>query len=305
MPRRKAGRQGSVLERLKGMYPDLTASEQMITDFIIRNVNEIHTLTVTEMAIRCGVSEATITRFAKRCGMSGFTELRTAFVPDLLQWQQARYQKGAREEINPADPLHRVAEKFTDRLVQSWERAMASLDMDALEQAVDRLNDASRVVVFGNGGSAYLASSFALKLMKLGVHARAEFDPNTIETSLVLLGEDDVAFAISHGGESSETVSMTALARGRGCTTIGLTSSFQSPLARQSDVRLVYGWFDFPLGRATEIGLARTIQAGVIDLLGMGLALRMTDPQKPPTGATDGRDEAVEGGLNEAEDGPY
>lgn len=269
-----AGLQGQLtgsLTKIKVIYRELTPAEKSVADFIIHNLRDFHRLTISEVAERCGVSEATITRFARRCGFSGFPELRTSLVPDVLDWQRKRYQRAARQEITPSDSIPEVMEKFLGRINQASTQALTTIDPLQLEAAVEALLAAQKIVLFGNGGSAYLAASTSLKLLKLGLNAISYLDLNGIQAAALSLKEGDAALAISHTGTTSETLESLALAAGTGCTTIACTSSARSPLAKLSQIPLVYG----PVQQESEIGLARVIQALTLDLLATAVALRI------------------------------
>ena len=86
-----------------------------------------------------------------------------------------------------------------------------------------------------------------------------------------MLQEGDVAIAVSHSGTTRETLDSLSLAVGTGCTTIVCTGWGKSPMAKISDIQLVYGLVQ----QESEIGLARVIQALILDLVATMVALRM------------------------------
>ena len=156
-------------------------------------------------------------------------------------------------------------------MLEASNQALTTIDPKELERAVDAILAADRIVLLGNGGSLYLAASTGLKFMKLGLTAISYLDYNGIQASALLLKEGDVALAVSHSGTTRETLESLALAAGTGCTTIACTSRAKSPLAKISDIQLVYG----PVQQESEIGLARVIQALTLDLLATLVALRL------------------------------
>lgn len=259
------------LGRIKGMYNQFTLSEQQVADYIVSNLRDFHRLTISEVAEKCSVSVATLTRFAKTCGYSGFPELRTSLIPDILDWQKTRYHQSALEKLQPTDPAIDVIRKFDKNIKEASSLALATIDPMALEEAVQALLVARRIVLIGNGGSVYLAASTALKFLKLGLTAICYLDYNGIQSAALMLQDGDVALAVSHSGTTRETLDSLSLAVGTGCTTIVCTSSSKAPMARISDIQLVYG----VVQQESEIGLARVIQALVLDLLATMVALRM------------------------------
>lgn len=259
------------LNRIKLLYPDLTPAEKNVADYIINNLRDFHRLTISEVAQKCKVSEATLTRFAKTCGFTGFPELRTSLIPDILGWQKMRYHRVALQEMSASDSTAEIMEKFLGRTMEASTQALTSIASDHLEEAIEVILEAGKIVLIGNGGSMYLAASTALKFMKLGLNAICYLDYNGMQTSALLLKEGDVALAVSHSGTTRETWESLALAAGTGCTTIACTSRVKSPLAKISDIKLIYG----PVQQESEIGLARVIQALTLDLLATMVALRI------------------------------
>lgn len=263
------------LTTIKSIYNDLTPAEIKVADYIINNLKDVHRLSISQLATKCKVSEATLTRFSKSCGFSGFAEFRTSLIPDILQWQQQRYQRSALEELSISDSTQDVVHKFGNKIIEGCEHAFSSLDKTQLDLAVNSIIGAHKTILMGNGGSVYLAGSTALKLMKLGLNTISYLDFNGMLASTILLNENDVALAISHSGETRETLESMALAKGSGCTTIVVTGRPRSTLAKMGDINLFYGSVALPLGRESEIGISRGIQAIVMDLLATLISLRI------------------------------
>lgn len=259
------------LSVIKGLYSQFTPTEQQVADYIFRNLRDFHRLSISEVAEQCGVSVATLTRFARSCGYSGFPELRTSLIPDILDWQKNRYHQVALQELCPEDPATDVIKKFEMRMQEASSQALSTVEPEQLELAVQAILKANRIILIGNGGSVYLAASTALKFLKLGLTAISYLDFNGIQASTLILQEGDVAIAVSHSGTTRETLESLALAVGTGCTTIACTGWGKSPLAKISDIQLVYGLVQ----QESEIGLARVIQALMLDLLATMVALRL------------------------------
>lgn len=259
------------LNRIKELRPTFTPAEQQVADYIVENLRDFHRLSITEVAANCNVSVATLTRFAKSCGYAGFPELRTSLVPDILNWQKSRYQRVALDNLSPNDRATEVIQKFEHQILAASSQALATIDPVQLEDAVQALLAADRIVLIGNGGSVYLAASTALKFLKLGLSAISYLDYNGLQASALTLTEKDVALAISHSGKTRETLNTLSLAVGTGCTSIVCTGWGQSPMAKVSDIQLVYGLVQ----QESEIGFARVIQALALDLLATMVALRI------------------------------
>ena len=69
---------GKTIVHIKAHYDELSRAERKVADFLIDNPDDILPLYITELADRCGASEATIVRFAKKLGFDGYQQLKIA-----------------------------------------------------------------------------------------------------------------------------------------------------------------------------------------------------------------------------------
>src|SRR5436190_5720336 len=64
------------LAAISDALPKLKGSAQKAAQFIVNSPRETINLTITELGVRAGVSEASIVRFAQALGYSGFHALK-------------------------------------------------------------------------------------------------------------------------------------------------------------------------------------------------------------------------------------
>jgi RpiR family transcriptional regulator, carbohydrate utilization regulator len=122
---------------------------------------------------------------------------------------------------------------------QSIRGAAASVDIAAFTRAQRAIADAREVLFAGVGGSDALAALAAFRFSALGVRAYAAADALTQHLRAGTLGADGVCVAISHTGESRDTIETVTTAGQMGATTIGITSFAGSPLTQAAEVVLV------------------------------------------------------------------
>ena len=65
----------SVSGVLCSSYDSFFEAEKKIADFILSNKSDIIDMTVAELALASGTSDATVSRFCRRCGFNGFHHL--------------------------------------------------------------------------------------------------------------------------------------------------------------------------------------------------------------------------------------
>lgn len=107
-------------------------------------------------------------------------------------------------------------------------------DREGIDTLVDRLLDAPRVFVTGEGRSGLMGKAFAMRLMHLGLSVYV-----IGETITPAVGKGDLVVAISGSGKTGGTVRAVQGARGAGAAVHAVTTDPQSPLGEAADAALV------------------------------------------------------------------
>ncbi|MBE7046410.1 MAG: MurR/RpiR family transcriptional regulator [Ruminococcaceae bacterium] len=216
---------------IKLLYDKMGKAEKHIADWIFDHPGEIISLSIVDLAEKCGCGEATIVRFAKRLGFNGFQELK--FV---LGNQAGNSQIST--NINPDDDAYTIYEKVCNDIYLSLEKTKSSLDREALSLAADKICKANKIVIFGLGNSASVATDLSHKLLRAGLNAIAYSDNHMQVIAASHLKEGDVAIGISHSGSSKDIVEALKTAREQGASTISVTNRGKSPILKHSDIVL-------------------------------------------------------------------
>jgi RpiR family transcriptional regulator, carbohydrate utilization regulator len=136
-------------------------------------------------------------------------------------------------------------------------------------QASDSPADVLSKVLTAAG--APLAQDEAYRLLTLGIRAQAPPDVHVQHVAARLLATDDVCFAVSHTGQTRETVATIRAARDAGATTIAVTSFSHSPLTEVAEVVLVAGSRETAF--RIEAMASRIAHVTVLDALFVSIAL--------------------------------
>lgn len=216
---------------IKLLYDKMGKAEKHIADWILDNPGEIISLSIVELAEKCGCGEATIVRFAKRLGFSGYQELKF-----MLGNQNGKKQVST--HITADDDAYTIYDKVCNDIYLSLEKTKSSLDKKSLSLAADKICNAKKIVIFGLGNSASVATDLSHKLLRAGLNAIAYSDNHMQMIGASHLNEGDVAIGISHSGSSKDIVEALKIARENGATTIAITNRGKSPILKQSDIVL-------------------------------------------------------------------
>ena len=216
---------------MNALYNNMSKSEKNIADRLIANPGEVLPLSITELAEKCGCSEATVSRFARRLGFPGYQGLKIALA------QESGSEK-INTDLSDSDTLPDIYTKVRNNIYLTLEKTSATLNFDALQQAAEAISSSNRIVIFGLGNSAPIALDASHKLIRAGINATSYSDSHMQAIVASQLSEHDVAIGISHSGSSKDIVDAIKTANNHGTTTIAVTSSGKSPLSQNADIVL-------------------------------------------------------------------
>jgi arabinose-5-phosphate isomerase len=129
-----------------------------------------------------------------------------------------------------------------------------------------------RVAVTGVGKSADIGAKIVGTFNSTGTRAYQLDATKARHGDLGMVHPDDVAFVLSHSGESDEIVRLLGPLRQMAHRVTALTGNRESSLARLSDAAIVYG----PLEEACPLSLAPSTSTTVMLALGDALAFALS-----------------------------
>jgi len=260
----------NIMLRIKTMYEDMGRGEKKIADWILENKNEIISLSISELAEKCGCGEATIVRFAKRLGLVGYQELKIS-----IAQETAITSTIPNENITESDTCYEVFSKNLKEIYSALEHSKKVLNPDNLEVAAKKIIAAKRIAIFGLGNSASIAIDAQHKFLRAGLVAAAYCDNHMQAIAASHLTANDVAIGISHSGSSKDVVEALKLSREAGATTICITNFGKSPIIKHSDITL------FTASEETKhniLGMnSRFAQLAIIDSIYIYIILRKSE----------------------------
>lgn len=245
---------------LRSVYGELTKTEKRIADYMMNNTMQVMDQTITDIAKHTQSSEITVSRFCKKVGCHGLQEVKRQLTTGLSVALTEGYH-----DIQGEDSSYTVMLKIFRNITEGLQDTASLLDCAQIEKAVELLQKAARVVVYGFGNSATVCQDIATRFLRLGLVVQAYSDSHMQVTSATLLHADDVVIAVSHTGRSKELIHSVQVARKRGARIIVITSYGQSYLAKLGDICLC------GMGRevqfVSEASSSRLIHMAIGDIL--------------------------------------
>lgn len=113
---------------------NLTKTEKLIADYIVDNMNTIGLSTVTDVALKIGVSDTSVIRFIRSLGFSGFADFKRTMNERMLEQYNAN--------LSPMQKFTNTTEKLKGDSVinEVFYHAMDNLSGTVLELDEDLIN---------------------------------------------------------------------------------------------------------------------------------------------------------------------
>ncbi len=256
--------QPNLLTLIKNNMKNFTRSGKKIGKYILEQPALIVKLSTADMSSACSVGEASLIRFCKAIGFSGFQDLKMNLAIS-LSTQTPRSQQLLSNDIDIHDDLTVVAEKLSNVLQNVLIETRELLNYSALAQLAELFLQNKHVTFFGVGSSGITADYAMNKFMRIGHQVDSISNNHFMNMKAALMNQDNIAFAISHSGESPETIKALKLAKENRAITVALTNNFDSTLCQFADFVLINGNKETWL-QGDSIG-TKVAQTFVLDLL--------------------------------------
>ncbi|CAH0153559.1 transcriptional regulator [bacteria symbiont BFo1 of Frankliniella occidentalis] len=256
----------NMLEKIQLQLENLSKSERKVAEVILASPATAMHSSIALLARAAGVSEPTVNRFCHRLDANGFPDFKLQLAQSL-----ANGTPYVSRNVEQDDSVESYSGKIFESAMAGLDRVKQSLDVNAVNRAVDLLTQSKKIAFFGLGASAAVAHDAMNKFFRFNVPVIYSDDIVMQRMSCMNSGEGDVMVLISHTGRTKSMVELAMLARENDATVLAITSP-GSPLAREATLALT---LDVP--EDTDIYMpmvSRLAQLTLIDVLATGFTLR-------------------------------
>lgn len=223
------------LSTIKTEYAHLTKQERRVADYVLENYEAVVTMPTSELARRAGVVNSAIIRFCRSLGFGGYTEFKLLLSRELARNEEFKFTP----YISQTDSPDEILGKIFAANIKTLHDTAVSVDKEMFIRAVDTLDCAENVYIYGVGTSAGIAADFRYRLTEIGLKAFLFTDVAEMKVSTLNLCEGDAAVGISNSGRTVPTVDALRLAGERNVKTVCVTSYPNSEIVKVSDCPLV------------------------------------------------------------------
>ena len=241
-----------------------------VVRFVDENREVVLASSAAELGARTGTSDATVLRTIQGLGFAGLNGLKQAILNSLasasspasdMRRTLAELEQSTGEALDSVFQVHR--EGFNVVRSKTCRSQMAA--------AVHLLEAAQRIVVFGIGPSADLASYLARVLARTGRDSLTlDATGSTLADQMLALHKGDAIFILAYGPLYGEVMAVFGEARSLGLPTVLMTEALGTELAKMADVVVAV-----PRGRPGSVALHG---ATLVALEGIALSLAAAKP---------------------------
>ena len=256
----------SILTILKESIPSLSKAEQQIASVVLMDPNAILNTTTAELARAAQVSDPSVSRFCKTLGCSSFPDFKVQLAKSL-----ANRTPFISEAVCYDDTTASYINKRINSNQSALEYLRNAIDPILIEQAIELLQNAKKIELYGMGGTAAVAKDAQHKLFRLGIPTIA-YDDNLMQRMAAASADQDTTIIVfSVTGRTIPMIEATKIAHKNNSKIIAITNP-NSPLAQLAHVTITSG--DELEDTTIYIPMTtRIIILTIIDILVTGLAL--------------------------------
>ena len=223
----------NILGRIDSILSSLPKAEKKIATVILNNPESVLNMTATVLGKESNSSAATVIRFCKRIGIPSFTQLKILLSSEVSKPNSLGYS-----DITEDESAEDILDKILGNTVQSLQDTISILNTESLTLAIEAIEKASILYVFGVGASFLVAENIAQKFNRIGKTSICYSDPHNFIPALVGNQKNACFIGISNSGETKEVIRLLDVAAESNLTTISMTRFGTNSLSSNATVSL-------------------------------------------------------------------
>ncbi|MGO4694532.1 MurR/RpiR family transcriptional regulator [Paenibacillus sp. 2TAB26] len=234
----------NIFTTIHSKYNNLTNTERKVADYILENSEGVVYMSITDLADHCGVGESSVFRFCRSLSYKGYQDFKIALAHSITAENEIPQLT---DKVLMNDTMDQVSSKVLSSNISALNETYNLIDNEKMDQAIEHLLQAERVIFFGVGSSLMTAMEAKIKFMRITNKTECSIDSHLQMMSAALMTKRDVAVVISYSGSTKDTIEVAKRAKESGATVISITRFVKSPLTSYSDLTLLCGANEGPL----------------------------------------------------------
>lgn len=221
--------------RVQENSPNFSAKQKLIAEYLLIKYDKAAFMTAAKLGATIRVSESTVVRFAYALDYEGFPHMQKA-LQDIVK---KRLTTVDRLQMAVHDKQEQVLDKVLRNDITNIRLTMEEISREDFAEAVTMILAAKNIYIISLRSATALGLFLNFYLHLLLKNCRIISGAGTLFDQLTAVETGDLVIGISFPRYSRQTVEGLKYAQEKGATTLAITDSVISPLARFSKVVLV------------------------------------------------------------------
>lgn len=244
-------------------YNQFTRTERKIADYVIKNIDKVLFMSLSDLSAACKVADASVHRFCRRMGVKGYQEFKMKLSLS-LNADENQEKTDTAASIKNGD-IDQMMDAILDNHINALKETRRLVNGEEVKKIVRMMENAKRIYFFGIGDSLLTAQSARNKFLRITNKVSCILDPHMQAMAASMATEEDLIVFISYSGSTKDNVYVAQIAREAGAKMVAITRFLKSPLTEYADALLVCGSNEGPL-EGGSMG-AKLSQLLIVDIL--------------------------------------
>lgn len=181
-------------EKTSKILPSLSSSEQVVFNYVIKNLHVVKDLSIRELADRCFISTTTLFRFVKKLGYEGYSD----FIDDVRETEFA----SRKIEI----PNIVANDDYRDSYLKNVIEAVKVITDEKIDKFEKIMSRNPNIYILAEGLSAEPALYFRRLLISCGYNVEIPSEEYAFKSILKKVKKDDVLLVLSYNGNNRSVI---------------------------------------------------------------------------------------------------
>lgn len=214
-------------------FEKLTKQNKKLAEFVMDHPDQVISMTAKALGEASGTSAAAVVRM---CQQLGYDSLEQMKIDIARAMSDEELQEPIDLMVSSSDTVGDIVKKLSYSQVSALEETAALLGLEDIRRAVDLLQKAGRVYLFGIGSSGLAAQELCHRLNRIGKPCIFLLDGHTALEYSAVASADDLLICFSYSGETKEVYLAARQAQKRGVPVIAVTRTRTSTLSRCASI---------------------------------------------------------------------
>lgn len=212
-------------------------SEKIIIDYILKEGENIQTMSIKDIANATYTSSPLLVRIAKKLGYKGWNEFKQAYLEE-LKYLYDSCNIDASIPFVVSDDFMTIAHHISKLQIETIQDTMKLLKHDDLYTAMRYIRNAKQLDIYGVSDYVLLAQQFARKMFLIQKNVHLCQLPGDSQVQAAMSDSSHCAILISYTGETEFILKVAYLLKKRKTPIIAITCIAENHLSQIADVTL-------------------------------------------------------------------